>query len=567
MDARRFSEIIQTFAKVTNGPTTLKIPIVRNPSFQPQREEFLLQRLVAIGQVSVDYCSGFVDDHGPPFIRTQFHYDVLQSSNDVVCKKLSELLNQVESMRRCVACNRYRLDTMPCTSLCLACVFQAHSSARAQCGFCRGEQLSQVFRMDCGHWTHRNCPQNRDCVACKDNFDMDQKACEGSPIASAESLSEMISFALGLGCDSGTQVCSLVRWPRRQQGQETLTLRILSNKVILEYKNPRSQSFSNLKAKFTTAFPLPQVQLFLAEISKLVACARCQEQEEHLLPDESCLRCAIAESTQAALCGICTNQESVEEVRLLDCGHWFHNGCFELWLVHDHRCPICKASVGGRDEFWEWLQTDPAHNLSPAYEEHPPMLATFSASDFHNIVTARACVLFQQKSHAFVYNFEAAENRTTWFLFSSRLEVTQFAVLPTGEFAFVRENRGSVSVVVGAKKARSIPKSATKRIIANNATILVCDTTNAVKCRDLFTWEVLWEQKLPFEKLFGLYELPQLDSVVAVSSRGEIWTSNGEVKLSKTRRVLEAVHVCDGRSLLVEWSAPADGKKLIECLH
>jgi hypothetical protein len=36
-----------------------------------------------------------------------------------------------------------------------------------------------------------------------------------------------------------------------------------------------------------------------------------------------------------------------DEVAVLPCKHWFHDGCVVLWLKEHNTCPICRASIEG----------------------------------------------------------------------------------------------------------------------------------------------------------------------------------------------------------------------------
>ena len=45
-------------------------------------------------------------------------------------------------------------------------------------------------------------------------------------------------------------------------------------------------------------------------------------------------------------CPICMMEiEDGEEVKKLPCGHIFHAGCIDPWLVRNSKCPICKRDV------------------------------------------------------------------------------------------------------------------------------------------------------------------------------------------------------------------------------
>lgn len=47
-------------------------------------------------------------------------------------------------------------------------------------------------------------------------------------------------------------------------------------------------------------------------------------------------------------CTVCIDDVGVgDEVVVLPCKHWFHDGCVVLWLKEHNTCPICRASVKG----------------------------------------------------------------------------------------------------------------------------------------------------------------------------------------------------------------------------
>ena len=50
-------------------------------------------------------------------------------------------------------------------------------------------------------------------------------------------------------------------------------------------------------------------------------------------------------------CTVCIDDVGLgDEVVVLPCKHWFHDGCVVLWLKEHNTCPICRASVEGERE-------------------------------------------------------------------------------------------------------------------------------------------------------------------------------------------------------------------------
>lgn len=216
---------------------------------------------------------------------------------------------------------------------------------------------------------------------------------------------------------------------------------------------------------------------------------------------------------------------------------------------------------------WDWLRPESsAQEQGPVIERHFPMLEYWGCSVFHSILTSRACLLFQCKAGSFVYDFEASQEYCTKkkLSFTSKFRVTSFSVLQTGEHVFVRQGRESASVVFRGKKRR-LAQTKASLVVRTDATIVLCDTSNTLTCRDLASWKLLSTETLPFD-VFGLYELPTLDSIVAVSQQGDTWTVNGAQRSSRRTQV-ESVYVCDKKRLVIERSAHANGKRLIECHH
>ena len=47
-------------------------------------------------------------------------------------------------------------------------------------------------------------------------------------------------------------------------------------------------------------------------------------------------------------CAICMNDfDENENVRLLQCGHYFHANCVDQWLERSESCPLCRQSIVG----------------------------------------------------------------------------------------------------------------------------------------------------------------------------------------------------------------------------
>lgn len=46
------------------------------------------------------------------------------------------------------------------------------------------------------------------------------------------------------------------------------------------------------------------------------------------------------------ICVIC--QDSIEEndiIRTIDCSHFFHINCIDIWLIENKKCPLCKFEI------------------------------------------------------------------------------------------------------------------------------------------------------------------------------------------------------------------------------
>lgn len=63
--------------------------------------------------------------------------------------------------------------------------------------------------------------------------------------------------------------------------------------------------------------------------------------------DISALPACNLEESSGAECSIClcVFQEGETLRRLPTCGHCFHQGCIDLWLLRQNKCPLCKGDV------------------------------------------------------------------------------------------------------------------------------------------------------------------------------------------------------------------------------
>ena len=49
---------------------------------------------------------------------------------------------------------------------------------------------------------------------------------------------------------------------------------------------------------------------------------------------------------QDRVCSVCLEDLKCQErARVLPCGHWFHLGCIDGWLMRQHWCPNCKHDL------------------------------------------------------------------------------------------------------------------------------------------------------------------------------------------------------------------------------
>jgi len=106
---------------------------------------------------------------------------------------------------------------------------------------------------------------------------------------------------------------------RRQQRAETDLRLIQDDDTRSRWGNITANSFGlapllGLTAKEISALPMQSVHP-----------AECQDHE-----------CSIC---------ICTFQEGDAVRQLPICGHKFHKGCIDLWLLRQNKCPLCKGDV------------------------------------------------------------------------------------------------------------------------------------------------------------------------------------------------------------------------------
>jgi len=58
------------------------------------------------------------------------------------------------------------------------------------------------------------------------------------------------------------------------------------------------------------------------------------------------LSCPTSQSSYCTGCFICLVEfEDDDEVRRLPCRHDFHQGCIDMWLKRDRRCPLCMCPI------------------------------------------------------------------------------------------------------------------------------------------------------------------------------------------------------------------------------
>ncbi|XP_077216936.1 uncharacterized protein LOC143851403 isoform X2 [Tasmannia lanceolata] len=59
-----------------------------------------------------------------------------------------------------------------------------------------------------------------------------------------------------------------------------------------------------------------------------------------------CLKESMYPSEEGTMCIICLEEyNKTEKVAAMDCGHNYHRGCIEKWLLMKNACPVCKAQA------------------------------------------------------------------------------------------------------------------------------------------------------------------------------------------------------------------------------
>lgn len=66
--------------------------------------------------------------------------------------------------------------------------------------------------------------------------------------------------------------------------------------------------------------------------------------EINALPACSSEMCEVCEEAECSIC-LCPIQKGETLRRLPTCGHSFHQGCIDLWLLRQNKCPLCKGDV------------------------------------------------------------------------------------------------------------------------------------------------------------------------------------------------------------------------------
>lgn len=83
----------------------------------------------------------------------------------------------------------------------------------------------------------------------------------------------------------------------------------------------------------TSSFGLGPMAPLLGLSAKEISALPMQSLDPAECPDQECSIC------------ICTFQEG-DAIRCLpSCGHKFHKGCIDLWLLRQNKCPLCKGDV------------------------------------------------------------------------------------------------------------------------------------------------------------------------------------------------------------------------------
>ena len=99
--------------------------------------------------------------------------------------------------------------------------------------------------------------------------------------------------------------------------------------------------FDHIEISTTTTTPRQQQQtLTLSQIAQHTTLevyhSSTNQENEMVLEEENQVQCAI--------CHCDIHQGSI--VRKLNvCGHYFHQGCIDTWLVNHTSCPICRRSI------------------------------------------------------------------------------------------------------------------------------------------------------------------------------------------------------------------------------
>ena len=103
--------------------------------------------------------------------------------------------------------------------------------------------------------------------------------------------------------------------------------------------------FDHIEISTTTTSPRQQQQqqqrpLTLSQIAQHTTLevyhSSTNQENEMVLEEQNQVQCAI--------CHCDIHQGSI--VRKLNvCGHYFHQGCIDTWLVHHTSCPICRRSI------------------------------------------------------------------------------------------------------------------------------------------------------------------------------------------------------------------------------
>ena len=56
----------------------------------------------------------------------------------------------------------------------------------------------------------------------------------------------------------------------------------------------------------------------------------------------------MIELKHSQVCVVCLEEyRPLQELRVLPCGHEFHKGCVDPWLLHHYTCPLCNYNIVG----------------------------------------------------------------------------------------------------------------------------------------------------------------------------------------------------------------------------